>query len=198
VLGVHSSRFGTEAANPLSREARTLISTILDDICNVLDCQIGNTVSLIVVPDNNIMSAAECSRSSAICVLHIFLSVVIGAESVEELGSLEMYCRVSRTPSPREFQLIERAVCLAAVGIKRFRETGRWQQLSHAWSSVRTRFCAGNADFDELTVKQKRMFDLETIEVPNRRSQSGKQIQARSITNSRHPSQGPKCRCDTQ
>ena len=57
-------------------------------------------MSLIVVPDNSIMSAAECSRSSAICVRHIFLSVVIGAESVEELGSLEMYYCVSRTPSP--------------------------------------------------------------------------------------------------
>jgi hypothetical protein len=107
-----------------SISARAPISKILDDICNALDCQIGNTVSLISVPGNNVMSAAEVSSSAALFGLHIFLSVAIGAESVEELGSLEMYCCVSRNPSPRELQLIERAVCLAAVAIKRYRETG--------------------------------------------------------------------------
>jgi hypothetical protein len=103
--------------------ARAPISKILNDICNALDCQIGNTVSLISA-GNNVMSAAEVSRSAALFGLHIFLSVAIGAESVEELGSLEMYCCVSRNPSPGELQLIERAVCLAAVAIKRYRETG--------------------------------------------------------------------------
>jgi len=107
-----------------SISARAPISKILDDICNALDCQIGNTVSLISVPGNNVMSAAEVSSSAALFGLHIFLSVAIGAESVEELGSLDMYCCVSRNPSPRELQLIERAVCLAAVAIKRYRETG--------------------------------------------------------------------------
>jgi hypothetical protein len=107
-----------------SISARAPISKILNDICDALDCQIGNTVSLISVPGNNVMSAAEVSSSAALFGLHIFLSVAIGAESVEELGSLEMYCCVSRNPSPRELQLIERAVCLAAVAIKRYRETG--------------------------------------------------------------------------
>jgi hypothetical protein len=107
-----------------SISARAPISKILNDICNALDCQIGNTVSLISVPDNNVMSAAEVSSSAALFGLHIFISVAIGSESVEELGSLEMYCGVSRNPSPRELQLIDRAVCLAAVAIKRFLETG--------------------------------------------------------------------------
>ena len=107
-----------------SISARAPISKILNQICDALDGQIGNTVSLISVPGNNVMSAAEVSSSAALFGLHIFVSVVIGAESVEELGSLEMYCCVLRNPSPREFQLIERAVCLAAVAIKRFLETG--------------------------------------------------------------------------
>jgi hypothetical protein len=106
-----------------SISARAPISKILNDICDALDCQIGNTVSLISVPGNNVMSAAEVSSSAALFGLHIFVSVVIGAESVE-LGSLEMYCCVLRNPSPGELQLIERAVCLAAVAIKRFLETG--------------------------------------------------------------------------
>jgi hypothetical protein len=107
-----------------SISARAPISTILNDICDALDCQIGNTVSLISVACNKVMSAAEVSRSAALFGLHIFVSVVIEAESVEELGSLEMYCCVLRNPSPGELQLIERAVCLAAVAIKRFLETG--------------------------------------------------------------------------
>ena len=107
-----------------SISARTPISKILDDICHALDSQIGNTVSLISVPGNDSMSATEFSSSAVLFGLHIFLSVVIGAESVEELGSLEMCCCVLRNPSPREFQLVERAVCLAAFVIKRYRETG--------------------------------------------------------------------------
>jgi hypothetical protein len=107
-----------------SISARAPISKILNNICDALDGQIGNTVSLISVPGNNVKSAAEVSSSAALLGLHIFVSVVIGTESVEELGSLEMYCCVLRNPSPREFQLIERAVCLAAVAINRFRETG--------------------------------------------------------------------------
>jgi hypothetical protein len=106
-----------------SISARAPISTILNDICHALDGQIGNTVSLVSVPDNNVVSSAEVSRCAALFGLHIFLSVAIGADSVEEFGSLEMYCCVSRHPSPSEFQLIERAVCLAAVAIKRHRET---------------------------------------------------------------------------
>jgi hypothetical protein len=105
-----------------SISARAPISRILNEICNALDCQIGNMVSLISMPDDN-ASAAEVSRSAALFGLHIFFSAVIWAESGELLGSLEMYGCVSRNPSPREFQLIERAVCLAAAAIKRHRET---------------------------------------------------------------------------
>jgi hypothetical protein len=106
-----------------SISARAPISRILNDICNALDCQIGNIVSLIPMPDDDAISASEVSRSAALFGLHIFFSAVIGAESGELLGSLEMYGCVSRNPSAREFQLIERAVCLAAAAIKRHRET---------------------------------------------------------------------------
>ena len=107
-----------------SISARAPISKILTDICDALDCQIGKTVSLISAPCNKAMGPAEVSRGAALFGLHIFASVVIRAESVEELGSLEMYCCVLRNPSPGELQLIDRAVCLAAVAIKRFLETG--------------------------------------------------------------------------
>jgi hypothetical protein len=89
-----------------SISARAPIYKILDDICSALDCQIGNTVSLISVPGNNLMSAAEVSSSAALFGLHIFLSVVIGADGVEELGSLEMYCCVLRNPSQVPLSLV--------------------------------------------------------------------------------------------
>jgi hypothetical protein len=98
------------------------IAKILNDICNALDCQIGNVVSLISTPASDTISVAAASQSAALFGLHIFLSVVIGAESGEELGSLEMYCCVSRVPSLRELQLIERAACLAGLAINRHNE----------------------------------------------------------------------------
>ena len=107
-----------------SISARAPISRILSEICTALDCQIGNTVSLISVQDDDASSASVVSRSAVLFGLHIFFSGVVGAESGEDLGSLDVYCCVSRKPSPREFQLIERAVCLAAAAIKRHRETG--------------------------------------------------------------------------
>jgi hypothetical protein len=106
-----------------SISARAPISKILNDICNALDCEIGNTVSLISMPEENASSAVEGSRSAALFGLYSFFSVVIWAETGELLGCLEMYCCVSRNPAPRDFQLIERAVCLTAAAIKRHGET---------------------------------------------------------------------------
>ena len=68
-----------------SISARAPISKILNDICNALDCEIGNTVSLISMPNQNAGSAVEGSRSAALLDLHIFFSGVIGADSGELL-----------------------------------------------------------------------------------------------------------------
>ncbi len=106
-----------------SISARAPISKILNDICNALDCEIGNMVSLISMPNDDASRAVEGSRSAALFGLYSFFSVVIWAGTGELLGSLEMYCCVSRNPTPREFQLIERAVCLTAAAIKRHGET---------------------------------------------------------------------------
>ena len=106
-----------------SISARAPISKILNDISHALDREIGNMVSLISMPNDDTSSGGEVSHSVALLGPYSFVSGVIAAESGEVLGYLEMHGRVSRKPSPREFQLIERAVCLAAVAIKRHRET---------------------------------------------------------------------------
>ena len=109
----------------LGREERILrsiavrapVPQILNEICTALDCQIGNMVSLISLPQDDIASTAEIARNAALFGLHIFSSAGIFGECDEELGSLEMYCCTERNPSSPELQLIERAVCLAAIAM---------------------------------------------------------------------------------
>jgi hypothetical protein len=105
-----------------SISVRTPISKVLNDICNALDCEIGSMVSLICMPDDNASSGVKfhIASHSLVCIVSFAQSSGLGM--VKIAGSLEMYCCVSRKPSPREFQLIERAVCLAAAAIKRYRE----------------------------------------------------------------------------
>jgi hypothetical protein len=75
-------------------------------------------VSLISLPGDDPMSALDIAQNAALFGLHIFSSSRIVADSDERIGSLEMYCCVSRSPSHEECQLIERAVCLAAIAIE--------------------------------------------------------------------------------
>lgn len=103
--------------------ARAPVSDILNDICIALDCQIGNMVSLISLPDDDATMVVEVARSAALFGLHAFCSEGIVAGNNEVLGSLEMYCTVPRRPSANEVELIERAKCLLAIAIKRDTDT---------------------------------------------------------------------------
>jgi hypothetical protein len=106
-----------------SISARAPIAKILNEICNALDCQIGNVVSLISVPEGDTIDTGDVRRHAARFGLYIFYSGDITFEGGELLGSLQMYCCVSKAPSLRACQLIVRAACLAAVAIKRSRVT---------------------------------------------------------------------------
>jgi hypothetical protein len=103
---------------------RAPLPRVLNGICSALDCQIGNVVSLILLPGGDASELAAIARNAEAFGLHIFYSDGIVAESGEELGSLEVYCCVPRSPCSRELQLIERASCLAALAIKFDIETG--------------------------------------------------------------------------
>jgi hypothetical protein len=115
--GVH---YVLEAEEQILRSiaSRAAVREILNEICRALDCQIGNMISLISVPEDNVASTAEIARNAALFGLHVFSSVSIFRECGEELGSLEMYCCIARNPSSCELQLIERAVCLAAIAME--------------------------------------------------------------------------------
>jgi hypothetical protein len=97
---------------------------VLNGICSALDCQIADVVSLISLPGDNAGELAEIAMHAAFFGLYTFCSEGVVGENDELLGSLEMYCSVRRSPSIGEFQLIERAKCLAAIAIKLDNQAG--------------------------------------------------------------------------
>ena len=105
-----------------SISVRAPLQEVLNGICSALDCQIGNVVSLICLPGDDASELAAISMNAELFGLYTFCSEGVVAEKGELLGSLEMYCCVPRSPSLEEFQLIERAKCLAAIAIKLYNE----------------------------------------------------------------------------
>jgi hypothetical protein len=108
-----------------SISARAPLPRILNAICCSLDCQIGNMVSLISLSADKKNSLGEISSNAKLFGLHIYFTAGIETGSGGELGFLEMYCCIPRHPSFDEQQLIERAVTLAAIAIKRYNESGK-------------------------------------------------------------------------
>jgi hypothetical protein len=105
-----------------SISARAPLPELLNGICSALDCQIGNVVSNISLPNEDVSELAAIAADAASFGLYVFYSAGIAAENGKFLGSLEMYCCPHRGPSPGESQLIERAACLAAIAIQRHNE----------------------------------------------------------------------------
>jgi hypothetical protein len=102
-----------------SISARAPIAETLNDICSALDCQLGNTVSLISMCGGHAAIAAEVMQTEALSGLHIFSSRKIVSDHGEELGSMETYCCVPRVPSAGEMRLLEEAQRLATLAIDR-------------------------------------------------------------------------------
>jgi hypothetical protein len=103
---------------------RVPLQELLHRICEALDSEIGNVISLVSLPDDDAVGLAGIARSATLFRLYKFCSASVEDGDGETLGSLEMYCSVARHPFLAEVQLIERATCLAAVAIKRDRELG--------------------------------------------------------------------------
>ena len=106
-----------------SISARAPLAHVLNKICTALDCDIGNVVSLISPPEEDAIDLADMAANAKHFGLYSFCSAGVLAENNELLGSLEMFCCVPRSPSTEEFQLIQRAACLAAIAIQRNDET---------------------------------------------------------------------------
>jgi hypothetical protein len=116
---------GAEEQLLQSISVRAPLPEVLNGICIALDCQIGNVVSLILLPGDDAGDLAAIAMNAALFGLYTFWSEAVVAENGELLGALEMYCCIPRSPSAGEFQLIERARCLAALAIKLENEADR-------------------------------------------------------------------------
>jgi hypothetical protein len=101
-----------------SISARAPLRDVLHRICNALDSDIRNIISVISLPNDETTSLAAIAKSAALFGLHKFCSAGVVSGSDELLGSLEMYCCVPRRPLFSEVKLMERATCLAALAIK--------------------------------------------------------------------------------
>jgi hypothetical protein len=103
-----------------SISAQKPVPQILNEICNALDSEIANVVSLVTLGALESTNAVDAARSAARFGLNVFFSAGIVADNGETLGSLEIYCCYDQCkPSPRELQMIERAACLAAIAVER-------------------------------------------------------------------------------
>ena len=117
---------------------RAPLPGVLNDICSALDCQIGSVVSLFSLPGDDARELTAMAMNAVLFGLYTFCSEGVVAENGELLGSLEMYCSVPRSPSASEFQLIERARCLAAIAIQRHNEAPHHERgLIHTGRPVR-------------------------------------------------------------
>jgi hypothetical protein len=103
--------------------ARSPLREILNSICIALDRGIGNMISFISLPEDVAGIPVEISPDGGPFGLHVFFSERFVTDNHEELGSLAMYCSIPDSPSTDEFQLIERAMCLATIAIRRDNET---------------------------------------------------------------------------
>jgi hypothetical protein len=82
-----------------SISSRVALPKVLNEICSVLDCQIGNVVSLISLPGDDAGDLAAIAKNAALFGLYTFCSEGVFDESDKLLGFLEMYSSVARRPN---------------------------------------------------------------------------------------------------
>jgi hypothetical protein len=91
---------------------------ILNKLCTAIDIQIGNVVSLVLLPDDQDNALLSIIRLATECGLIVFSSRNILSSDRSLLGTLQIYCCDQRHPTPHEAQLITRVVHLAAVALQ--------------------------------------------------------------------------------
>jgi hypothetical protein len=109
--------------------AGTPLLEILNEIGSALDCQIANIASLFALSSRDTGESATNDMNAALFGLYTFCSASLVGANHELLGSLKIYCGIPHSPSLEEFQLIERAACLAAIAIEHDVEAGHHGSL---------------------------------------------------------------------
>jgi hypothetical protein len=125
-LPVHSRGTGKKPTDLLGeRNILDLISAgaplaeILNNLCTAIDLQLGNVVSVMLLPDDTERDFKTIAHGALQFGLHLYWSADIASGDEVVLGSFEMYCCVPRTPTAFELRLIQRATHMAALAIRR-------------------------------------------------------------------------------
>jgi hypothetical protein len=92
---------------------------ILNKLCTAIDVEIGNVVSLFLLPEATETHLCSFTQSATQVGLHLFAVVDIPTRDKPPVGTLEIYCCDPRRPTPHEHRLMERVVHLAAMAIQR-------------------------------------------------------------------------------
>jgi hypothetical protein len=106
------------------------LASILNKICTAIDFQLGNVISLVLLPDSDENHLCSVSRSARQVGLHLFSSTDIFSRDMVFLGTLEIYGCDPRRPAQSESQLIELAVHLAAIALQCQKAEGNCERLS--------------------------------------------------------------------
>jgi GAF domain-containing protein len=106
---------------------------VLNNVCTAIDLQIGNIVSVVLLPDDPECDSKTVARGALQFGLRLYWSADIPFEEDRVLGSFEMYCCVPRTPTASELKLIQRATYLAALAIRRYRGDEDHGSASREW-----------------------------------------------------------------
>lgn len=104
---------------------RAPLQDVLNGICGALDGHIGSVISFISFPWEDERELSAVALKAAQFGMSNYCTQGVFSEANEPLGYLEMYSFDRRSPSASEFQLIERALCLAAIAIQLAYETNR-------------------------------------------------------------------------
>lgn len=97
---------------------------ILNKLCAAIDSQIGNVVSLVLMPDEQEYDAVSITQLAGQFGLKVFSSSSILSSDKSLLGMLQIYCCDDRHPDASEAELIARIVRLAAVAFQRHEDAG--------------------------------------------------------------------------
>jgi hypothetical protein len=99
---------------------------ILNKLCTAIDFQIGNVVSLVLLPDEQNHDLLSIVQLATECGLSVFSSRSILSSDRSLLGTLQIYCCDQRRPNPYEAQLITRVIHLAAVALQRHEDAAQF------------------------------------------------------------------------
>jgi len=109
---------------------------ILNRLCAAIDVQIGNVVSLVSLPDREESRLCAITQSATELGLDVFSSRRILSRDKALLGTLEVYGCDPRRPTAYEYQLIERAIQLAAMALERHKDREDFEGPSRHWGRV--------------------------------------------------------------